>query len=158
MKIQRSAIFALTAALAFLAMPGTGAASTSSSALATVKRAVMAFNAGDMKAWVATCGSSTHIIDDFPPFEWQGASACATWWNALMAFMKNNDISNSTVALGPVWQNVVVGNRAYVVVSATLHSNAHGKPSKEIGSILTVALRNTANGWVMAAWSWSQHP
>jgi hypothetical protein len=110
-----------------------------------------------MKAWTATCGSPVSIIDDFPPYEWYGATACSDWWSALTAFNKRNGVTSSTVAPNSPWHAVVTGNRAYVVLPVTLHYNLMGKPVKETGSILTVMLKKTANGWLMAAWSYSQH-
>lgn len=157
MKIHRASVVAALCALAFLAIPGVGSASPSADAMATVKKAVSAFNAGDMKTWVATCDSSVSIIDDFAPYAWYGATACADWWSALAAFDKQNKITSVTVVAGAPWRAVATGDRAYVVVPVTVHYNMNGKPAKDSGSVLTAALKKTANGWLMEAWSYSQH-
>jgi hypothetical protein len=47
--------------------------------LATVHKFVDAFNKGDTKAAVAACADQTSIIDEFPPHQWHGAGACASF-------------------------------------------------------------------------------
>ena len=49
--------------------------------LATITRAVDAFNKGDTKTFASTCAAETSIIDEFPPHEWHGAGACQRWMN-----------------------------------------------------------------------------
>jgi len=160
--MERMKFYKLTAAVvlavvAILAAPQVCAASDSTDAMATVTKAMMAFNHGDLKGFAALCTSPASIIDDFPPHTWSGANACNGWAAAYAAANKTSDISNATVVLGTPWHVSVTGNRAYVVVPASLHYNMKGKPVKESGSVFTVVLTKTAKGWLMSAWSWAQH-
>jgi hypothetical protein len=124
--------------------------------MATVNRAVAAFNKGDMSAWSAACASTASIIDDFPPYTWGGPAACADWWNAFAAANKKNDMGWGTLALGGGWHVAVTGNRAYTVFPATYSYRTHGKPAKDSG-VFTLVLTRTPTGWRVAAWSWAQH-
>jgi ketosteroid isomerase-like protein len=157
MRFYSLTVAALLVAVAFLSAPLIGVASDSSDAVATVRSAIIAFNHGDLKGFAALCASPASIIDDFPPHNWSGANACNDWAIALAASNKSNDITNETVVLGTPWHAAVTGNRAYVVVPATLHYNMKGKPVKESGSVFTVVLTRTDKGWLMSAWSWAQH-
>lgn len=157
MKFYSLTVAALVVAVAFLSTPLISVASDSSDAVATVRNAIVAFNHGDLKGFAALCGSPASIIDDFPPHTWSGANACNDWAIALAAANKSSDISNETVVLGTPWHTTVTGNRAYVVIPATLHYNMKGKPVKESGSVFTVVLTRTDKGWLMSAWSWAQH-
>jgi ketosteroid isomerase-like protein len=145
------------AAVAFLAAPRPCVASASTDAMATVTKAIMAFNRGDLKGFAALCTSPASVIDDFPPHSWSGENTCNDWAAALAAANKSSDISNETVLLGAPWHVDVTGDRAYVVVPASLRYNMKGKPVKETGSVFTVVLAKTAKGWLMSAWSWAQH-
>ena len=88
MKLHRFAGWALTAALAFLATPAIGSASPSSDAINTVKLAIDAMNKGDMERFVALCDSPAFVIDTFDPYLTGGATGCADWWNARVAYNK----------------------------------------------------------------------
>jgi hypothetical protein len=157
MKFYKLTVAAVVAAVAILAAPQISAASDSTDAMATVTKAMMAFNHGDLKGFTALCTSPASIIDDFPPHTWSGANACNDWATAYVAANKASDVSNATVLLGAPWHVSVSGSRAYVVVPASLHYNMTGKPVKESGSVFTVVLTKTPKGWLMSAWSWAQH-
>jgi ketosteroid isomerase-like protein len=157
MKIHRLAVLTLAAVMAFFSVPGAGVASDSSDVMTVVHQVGIAFNKGDLKAFAALCDSPASIIDDFPPHTWSGPTACRDWAMAFAAFVKKNAISNSTVIFGAPWHDAVTGDRAYVVVPASLRYNQNGRPKREIGSVLTIVLRKTAAGWRMISWSWAQH-
>jgi hypothetical protein len=155
--INRLVIVALTAAMLLVCVPGKAAASDKSDVMAAINHAVAAFNRGDMKTWVAACASPASIIDDFPPHEWQGPTACADWASAFAAYSKKNGIIPGSVILATPWHVVVTGARAYVVWPASFSYKQNGKPMKESGSILTLALMKAASGWVITGWAWAQH-
>jgi ketosteroid isomerase-like protein len=50
----------------------------------------------------------------------------------------------------------VTGDRAYVVVPATMTFKVHGKPVTQTGSTFTVALRKLEDGWRITAWAWAK--
>lgn len=155
--MQQFAVITLAVATALLSLPQVCRASDSSAATAIVHAAGAAFNRGDLKAFAALCDSPAYIIDDFAPHQWDGPDACANWANALAANMKQSKITNAVVVFGTPWHAVVTGSVAYVVVPATLTYSQKGKPVKESGSVWTVVLRKTPNGWRITSWTWAQH-
>jgi hypothetical protein len=77
---MRMAIPVLATALAvapFAAIPA--AASDETDVLATVKQYNGYFNKSDGDKAVGLCAPQTTIIDEFPPYAWQGATACSDW-------------------------------------------------------------------------------
>ena len=161
-----SRVFAcvLAALLAVVAAPCAASAQTKPAlppaarqALATVHRFIDSFNKGDMKDAIATCAARTSIIDEFPPHEWQGSTACADWLRDFTAASKVAGITNAAVTLGTPWRVDVNGTRAYLVVPATYNYKLHGRPTTESNSILTVALQRLGGVWRMTGWAWAAH-
>jgi ketosteroid isomerase-like protein len=114
------------------------------------------FNKGDTKTAVAACAEQTSIIDEFPPHEWHGAGACAKWANDFDADAKKNGITDGIVTLGTPRHVDITGDRAYVVVPASYTFKKKGKPAKETGSTLTLALQKEASGWRISGWAWAK--
>jgi len=126
-------------------------------ALALVQQFTDAFNKGDTKTAAAACAEQTSIIDEFPPYAWQGAGGCAKWMADYDRDAKKNGITDGNVKLGAARHVDVTADRAYVVVPADYTYKMKGKPVTETGSLLTVALQKTAAGWRITAWSWSKN-
>jgi hypothetical protein len=156
MFLRQPAALALTMVLAAGASAA-AVASPQSDVMATVHQFVDGFNKGATKEALAACASPASIIDDFPPHEWQGAAACADWASAYAIEAKKNGITDGIVTLGQPRHVDITGSRAYVVVSANYTYKLHGKPVKENGSMLTVALRKLPEGWRITGWAWSRH-
>ncbi len=139
-------------ALAISVLTLAGAAS----ALASDKDDVMAV----LQMWnntataVASCADDASVIDDFPPFEWRGAGACANWSKSFDGFAQQNTITDSSGTIGKPKRFVVNGDHAYVVVPATFAYTMKGKPVK-LTAIATFSLRKTGSGWRITAWSWA---
>lgn len=106
---------------------------------------------------LAMCDSHVSILDEFPPHEWHGPSACADWWKALNAYDDKEGITDGSAALGTPWTVDVSEDRAYFVAPATYIYKQHGKPVKELHAVFTVALKRTNAGWRITAWTWSKH-
>ena len=122
-----------------------------------VKQFVDGFNKGDVKSAVAACAEQTSIVDEFPPHEWHGPGACANWAKDFDADAKKNGITDGKVTIGKPRHVDISGDRAYVVVPASFAYKLKGKPTKETGSTLTVALQKGASGWLMTGWAWTKH-
>ncbi len=150
---MRRAMFALAFA-AVLYLPAVGQDKTA--VTKTVQGFVDAFNKGDTKAAGAVCAEQTLIIDEFPPYAWDGAGACTKWMAAYDEDAKKNAITDGVVTLGKPRHVDVTGDRAYVVVPADYAFKQKGKPVKETASSLTIVLRKSAAGWRIIAWSWSK--
>ena len=148
---------ALLLALAFVFSMGFAAASESTDAMATVHQFVSGINTGDIKSALAACATPSSVIDEFPPHEWQGPTACADWLRDYNADSKRNGVTDGIVTLGKPWHVDVSGDRAYVVVPATYAYKQHGRQITESGSIFTVALRKLSTGWRITGWAWAKH-
>jgi ketosteroid isomerase-like protein len=125
--------------------------------MVAVRQFVDAFNKGDTKTAASVCAEETSIIDDFPPHEWHGAEACMKWMTDYDADAKKNGITDGVVTLGPPRHVDVTADHAYVVVPTDYTYKQKGKPVKETGSALTIALRKDASGWRITGWSWTKH-
>jgi SnoaL-like domain len=103
---------------------------------------------------LATCDSTTNIIDEFPPYVW---NSCGDWVKAFGEYNEKNGISDADAKVGAPWSVDVEGDRAYAVSPATYTFKQNGKAMKEAHAVLTAAFRKTDSGWKMTAWSWSRH-
>jgi hypothetical protein len=145
-------LLALTIAIAPAASPATDQADV----LATVHRFVDGFNKGDMKAASAACADQTNIIDEFAPFQWQGAGACAVWARDYDTDATKNHITDGIVTLGKARHVDISGNSAYVVMNTDYAFKRNGKREKETGSVITCTLQKGTAGWHITGWTWSK--
>ncbi len=65
--------------------------------MAVLDRFVDAFNTGDVKSAPGACADQVSIVDEFAPYEWHGAGACATWANASAAAATKKGITDGIV-------------------------------------------------------------
>jgi len=148
----------VVAALGIALAVGLAGASDQTDVTATVNRFIDSMNKGDVKAAVTTCATPSAIIDEFPPYGWQGATACADWATDFDTFNKKNGITDAVATLGKPRHLDITGDRAYAVIPATYTYKQKGKKVVESGSTLTAALRKIERwGWVFTGWAWSKH-
>ena len=131
------------------------AADENTDVMVPVHQFIDGFNKGDVKTAVAACADQTSIIDEFPPYEWNGAGACAKWAADYDADTKKNGITPGPVTLARPRHINVAGDRAYVVVPTDYAFTQKGKAVKQTHATLTVALQKGAAGWRIVAWTWS---
>jgi len=124
--------------------------------MAAVNRFGMGYNKGDVKMMNSACAEQTSIVDEFPPHEWHGAGACATWFKDYGTDAQKNGITEGQVTLGKPSHVDVTGDRAYVVVPASYTFKMKGAPMKEVGASLTIALRKDKSGWRITGWTWTK--
>jgi hypothetical protein len=103
---------------------------------------------------LAAYTSPAFILDGFPPYAWQGATAAGDWWNDWLAYSKRNGISDAVLTVGKPRQVKVTGERAYAVVPASIKTIRDGKVTESSGT-LTVALQKVGRHWLMSGWAWT---
>jgi hypothetical protein len=136
---------------------GSTVASEKTDVMASVTQFIDGFNKNDVKTALAACASPAFIIDEFPPYSWQGPTACSDWANDFDAFSKKGKMTEPVVKLGKPRHVDIAGERAYVVLPATFNFKQNGKPISESGSTFTLALQKATDGWRITAWTWSKH-
>ena len=151
-------IIAAALAIAWATAPAAASDKSEEAAvMATVNQFNDGMNKGDTKTALATCASPASIVDEFPPYGWQSATACADWANDFDAFNKKSGVTDAKATLGKPRHVDITGDRAYVVVPATYTYKEKGKRVTESGSTLTAAMQKGADGWRITAWTWSKH-
>ena len=135
---------------------GSAVASEKTDVVAAVHRYFDNLDKDKLETALPVCDSYVSILDEFPPHEWHGPTACADWWKAYNAYNEKKGITDATALLGTPWTVDVTGDRAYFVAPATYEYKQHGKPVKESRAVFTVALRRTETGWRITSWAWSK--
>jgi ketosteroid isomerase-like protein len=143
------------AALAIVTLAGPARASEEADAFAPVKQFIDGFNKGDEKAALAACASPAVVIDEFAPFLWQGANACADWAKDFDADAQKNGITDGFVKLAKPRHVYVSGDKAYVVVPTTYDYKRKGKKVSQTGATMAVTLQKGAAGWKITGWAWA---
>ena len=128
-----------------------------SAVVAVIHQFVDGFNKGDTKSVISTCADQTSILDEFSPYEWHGAGACAKWVSDFEIDAKKNGITDGAVTLSKPSHVDITADRAYVVIPADYAFKQKGKPVKESGSIITLTLQKGQAGWRITGWAWAKH-
>jgi len=150
-------IIAALCVTALMLGSGPASASDKTDVMAVVRQYADAFNKGDAKTALDLCAAQSAIIDEFPPYLWQGAKACADWANDFDAYGKKNGMTDPEVYVGGPKHVDVVGDRAYVVVPSNFTFKQNGKRVTERGSIWTVTLQKVADKWRITGWAWAKN-
>jgi hypothetical protein len=101
------------------------------------------------------CDSEVSIIDEFPPHEWRGPTACADWVKGFNAYNEKSGITPGGATLRTPWHVDVTRDRAYFVAPMTYTYQKHGQAVKDTAAF-AVALRRTQAGWRITAWSYAK--
>jgi hypothetical protein len=70
-------------AVALTLLVGSTEGSEKADVMAAVHQFIDGFNKGDVKTVLAACAAQASIVDEFPPYAWQGATACSDWGKRL---------------------------------------------------------------------------
>jgi len=157
MDFRRVAAVTFTIMFMFAISAGSAVASEQSDVVTAVHKYFDNLDKDKLKTALEVCDSHVSILDEFPPHEWQGPTACADWWKALNDYNEKSGITEGDATLGAPWSVDVTGERAYFVAPTTYTYKQHGKPVKEAHAVFTVALKRTQAGWRITAWTWSKH-
>lgn len=149
-----------TCTLAVALVVGLAAGSASAAqvyVMATINKFVDGINKGDISSAVAACASPASIVDEFPPYEWNGPTACADWAKAFDAANKADGDTDGTVTLGKPWHvDITDDSGGYAVIPATYTYKHHGTPVAENGSVFTAVVKKTPAGWLITSWAWAK--
>jgi ketosteroid isomerase-like protein len=145
-----------TAGLALASM-STTASAANAQLEAPIHQFIDAFDKGDMKTAAAAFLPSITIIDEVPPHYWAGSGAFAAWGADLQKDSKAGGLSDESVILGKVTDEIESGATAYVVIEATFAFKQKGVAMREPAH-MSYALRKTAKGWKIAGWAWAGSP
>ena len=156
MRYRSLALF-LAVAMFFPVSAGAASGSQQDRIMATARQFINGVNSGNLASSVAACASPAWIIDDFPPHEWQGPTACADWARAFQQSAKEADITDNNITLAAPWHIDVTGDRAYVVIPTRYTYKQQGKSMVENGSIFTMVMRRLPAGWRISSWAWAEH-
>ncbi len=156
MRLRGPAVLALAAAIAAASTAGPARASQESAVMATVHQFVDGFNKGDMKSAAAACASPASIVDDFPPHEWQGSTACADWASAYEAEAKKSGITGGIVTLGKPWHVDVDRKPGVRGRSHDVHVQASRKARERDRRGLHAGVAKASSGWRITGWAWSR--
>lgn len=134
---------------------GAAAAMPDAALRAPIHQFIDSFNNGDSEAAAAAHATGgVQIVDEFPPYHWQGEDAFKTWANDFDSDATKNGISNPWVTLGDTVRQEVDGNNAYVIVDAVYTFKQKGAAMREAAQ-MTFALRKQDDGWRIAGWTWT---
>jgi hypothetical protein len=122
--------------------------------MAPIRQFVDGFNAADVNLAQAACMSENSIIDDFPPHTWTGPQATTTWLLNMARLSKVFGMSDPRVALQEPRYVEVSDQDACVVVGVDVRWLQNEAPEQR-GGLLTVSLRDGADGWRIAAMAWT---
>jgi hypothetical protein len=136
---------------AWFSADGIDTGEDATAATAAVHNAFDAINSG--KADSATLGWKG-VIDEFPQYNWQGATAAGDWFGAFGKSAAQEGITDTMAKLGAPTHLSIVGNSAYIVFPTTLTSKVKGKPMKESGQFV-FALQKAAGTWHIDSWAWA---
>ena len=95
----------------------------------------------------AACDDPMSILDGLPPHVWHGPTASEDWHRDVTIAGDREGATGYFVTLGEPRHVNVTGDRAYVVVPATMTFRVHGEQVTQSGSTITVALRRLAAEW-----------
>ena len=118
--------------------------------LNAVRGLIEAINEGHNSAGLAAFADNVVIIDDIPPFRWEGQEGAELWIRRLAMTRKR---LNASVTLEDA-DVLVAQERAYVIAPGQLEgSSAHGE--FQLGGLLSSTLVEREGKWLVDGLVWS---
>ncbi|HEY6629793.1 MAG TPA: hypothetical protein VI193_12485 [Acidimicrobiia bacterium] len=119
-----------------------------------VRKFVEGFNNGDVELAQAACAHQISIIDDFPPYGWQGGGAMTGWFRDLARMSTEHGMSDPWVTLREPLQVEMTDRKAYMVVPIDVGWLQNGARAERTG-FMTIVLWEEAEGWRISACAWT---
>jgi len=129
-------------------------ASDNADVIAVVHRWTDAFVRRSFNTDIAPCAEDAVVIDDLPPYVWQGPGACSNWFKAFEAWTSRAGVTNAVITLGEIRHLDFDGGFAYLVAPGTLSYIKAGKPVNFFGTI-TMVLRKRESDWRISGVAWA---
>lgn len=123
--------------------------------MATVSRMTDAVNRGDMPTAFAAFTASPTIVEDLPPYRWQGPGTPQAWIAGMGANAEAHGITAINMRLAPATRIDVTDDRAYVIVPGLLSFKLTDGHSEHANGFLTVLLQRTGGDWKIDTLIWS---
>ena len=123
-------------------------------ARAVIDRFIAAFNTGDAATAKAAHVANPVIIDEPPPFLWDGKDSFDRWVADQHKEALADARTDEKVVLGRTRRAEIADGNAYVIVPATYSYTVKGVAMAE-PSQMTFVLKNARSGWKIAAWAWT---
>ncbi|MBS0225325.1 MAG: hypothetical protein JSS25_03165 [Proteobacteria bacterium] len=121
---------------------------------APIRQMMDGFNKGDIAMVKAAHVASPTIVDNVAPFVWSGPNAFDQWIVDLGKSESSLGIADGKVTFAPVVDEVVKGERAYVVTRSVYVFKQKGRAMREDGYTAFVLVK-TSVGWKVESWSWA---
>jgi SnoaL-like domain len=112
------------------------------------------FNKGDMATVKAAHVASPKIVDNVAPFAWSGPDAFDRWLADLGKAEAEAGKTNGVVTFAPVVDEVIRGDRAYVVTRSSYAYKQKGREMRETGYTSFVLVK-AGSEWKVESWSWA---
>jgi hypothetical protein len=146
----------LGAAVLLFVSATAGATTPDAQLMAPIQKFIDGFNKGDSAAAAATHSATADltIIDEVPPYLWNGPQAFQAWSADLGADSKKNGITDESVAISAATRVETSGDGAYVVVPAVYSFKERGVAMREAAQ-MTFVLKKGPGGWLIHAWTWT---
>jgi ketosteroid isomerase-like protein len=119
-----------------------------------INRFVNAVNEGDLAAALERFTPDATIVEDIPPYRWQGPQAGSQWMAAMGENAARSGIASIAMQLGEATRVEVDADNAYAVYSAVLTLSGDNGLRLQSGGCLTFTLQRAETGWLINALAW----
>ena len=111
-------------------------------------------NSGRLEAALARFSNSATIIEDIPPYKWQGANAGSQWLSAMAANADRLGVTSVAMKLGDCQRIEVEGGAAYVIFAGTVQLEQPTRTLRVEG-LLTFTLERDSDQWLITGLTWT---
>ncbi len=131
------------------------AAPTEAELAAPVHAFFDAFDKGDMAGAAAAYAPGViTIVDELPPYIWQGPDALTAWAVDLGKDIQRRSLTEPKVTLGEVFRAESLGDKAYLIIPAVFAYKEGGNP-RHSPARMTFTLVKGEAGWKITSWTWT---
>jgi ketosteroid isomerase-like protein len=102
--------------------------------------------ANDTATLRANCAATASVVDEFPPYSWNGPDACVKWAAAFKAFAVQMKLTNPKATIKPKPFVDTSATAAYMTAEMRFAGMLAGKPFSEEGT-WTFVLVKSGGGW-----------